>query len=100
MRNENVLTNSITAEQEKVTNFVGKDKEDITMTKLFSITFHANPKKRVHPYWFTDAEKAQGFLNALKQNPDVLDYRAFMTFADMCDSFSSDCDAVPMLQME
>ena len=69
------------------------------MTKLISITFHANPKKRVHTYWFTDEDKAQGFLNSLKQNPDVLDFRVFMTFADAVDSFNADCGDVPVMPM-
>ena len=50
--------------------------------KLICVKFHTNPKKKLHTYWFTDKEKAHSFINSLKWNVSVLDYRVSVTEAN------------------
>lgn len=66
------------------------------MKKLISVTYHANPKKKVHTYWFTDEEKAHSFIDSLKRSDNVLDYRAFATYADIAEEYSDSLQDVPV----
>lgn len=40
---------------------------------IYGVTFHVNPKRRVHTFWFTDKKMADGFFNSVKSYPKTLD---------------------------
>lgn len=46
---------------------------------VYSVTFHVNPRRRVHSFWFLDRETAVRFYESVKKYPEVLDYRMYQT---------------------
>lgn len=46
---------------------------------VYSVTFHVNPKRRVHSFWFLDRETAVRFCESVKKYPKELDCRMYQT---------------------
>ena len=46
---------------------------------VYSVSFHVNPKRRVHSFWFLDRETAVRFYESVKKYPKVLDCRMYQT---------------------
>lgn len=46
---------------------------------VYTVTFHVNPKRRVHSFWFLSLDTALRFYESVKQYPKVLDYRLYQT---------------------
>lgn len=46
---------------------------------VYTVTFHVNPKRRVHSFWFLNPDTARRFYESVKQYPRVLDYRMYRT---------------------
>ena len=46
---------------------------------IYTVSFHVNPKRRVHSFWFLDRETAVRFYESVKKYPKVLDYRMYQT---------------------
>lgn len=43
--------------------------------KIYSVTFHVKPRRKLHTFWFTNRRKALAFYESVKKYPTVLDYR-------------------------
>lgn len=40
---------------------------------IYSVSFHVNPKRRVHTFWFTDRKMAESFFESVNSYPRVID---------------------------
>ena len=53
------------------------DTVTIPPNRIYSVSFHVKPGRKVHTFWFTDRAKASAFLESVKKHPKVLDYSMF-----------------------
>ena len=67
-----------------ISNQLEVEKMDIKIIK-----FHTYPDKKLHTRMFTDTEKAYSFIESLKSNVNVVDYRVFETTTDIAEVY---CD--------
>lgn len=67
-----------------ISNQLEAEKMDIKIIK-----FHTYPDKKLHTRMFTDTEKAYSFIESLKSNVNVVDYRVFETTTDIAEVY---CD--------
>lgn len=67
---------------------------------IYSVTFHVNPKRRVHTFWFLDRDKASRFYESVKKHPKVLDYRMYRTPITDAEEYDGRMEANLILPVE
>lgn len=67
---------------------------------IYGVTFHVNPKKRVHTFWFTDKEGALAFYESVKRHPNVLDHSMFQIPANEVAEYDGDVEEGRIIPVE
>lgn len=55
--------------------------------KIYSVSFHVMPGRKVHTFWFTDKGKALRFYESVKTYPKVIDYSILELPANETDTY-------------
>lgn len=61
--------------------------EQMEQRMIYAVTFHVNPRKKVHTFWFTGKEKALAFLESVKKYPRTLDYSTMQVPVDEAETY-------------
>lgn len=76
------------------------DTVTIPPNRIFSVSFHVKPGRKVHTFWFTDRDKAAAFLESVKKYPKTLDYSMYEMMADVADSYDGKVEEGRILPVE
>lgn len=55
--------------------------------KIYSVSFHVKPGRKVHTFWFTNRDKALRFYESVKAYPKVIDYSIFEMPANEAEAY-------------
>lgn len=68
--------------------------------RIYSVSFHVKPGRKVHTFWFTDRAKALTFLESVKKYPKTLDYSMYEMAADVAAEYDGKVDEGRIIPVE
>ena len=66
---------------------------------IYTVTFHVNPRRRVHSFWFLDPETAGRFYESVKEHPNVTDCRMYRTPVSIAGAYTTGMEEGRILQV-
>lgn len=68
--------------------------------RVYSVSFHVKPGRKVHTFWFTDRAMAVAFLESVKEYPKTLDYSMYEMAADVAAEYDGKVDEGRIIPVE
>ena len=68
--------------------------------RIYSVSFHVKPGRKVHTFWFTDRAKAVAFLESVKKYPKTLDYSMYEMAADVAAEYDGKVEEGRTIRVE